>query len=155
LRKPLGLVLIVIGGVAVIFASTGVWARLGQATADSSRFTVVERNHTDASEAAKGGSLGDLVTFANPIYNADNTTRIGSDQGTCIRTQLGVAWQCTWTTFLSGGSITVQGPYYDTADSTLAIIGGTGNWSRARGQMALHARDKQGSTYDFTFEVQG
>ena len=49
----------------------------------------------------------------------------------------------------------MQGPYYDTADSTLAIIGGTGNWSRARGQMLLHARDQQGSTYDFTFEVQG
>jgi hypothetical protein len=116
---------------------------------------VVERNHTDSSEVGKGNSLGDLVAFANPVYNVGNTARVGSDQGTCIRTRLGVAWECTWTTFLSGGSIVVQGPYYDSADSTLAIIGGTGTWSKARGQMLLHARDQQGSTYDFTFEVQG
>src|SRR2546426_1474253 len=152
MRKSLSLALLGIGCGAVGFGIAAAWARLDLAQADSSRFTVVERNHTDSSEVAKGGSLGDLVAFANPIYNADNTVRVGRDEGTCIRTRLGVAWECTWTTFLSGGSIVVQGPYYDSSDSTLAIIGGTGTWSRARGQMMLHARDKQGSTYDFTFE---
>jgi hypothetical protein len=150
MRKSLGLALAVIGCAAVVVGIVAVRARTDSAAPTAGRFTVVEHNHTDASEAARGGSLGDVVAFANPVYNAGDTAQVGSDQGSCIRTRLGVAWQCSWTTFLSGGSILVEGPYYDSADSTLAITGGTGTWSGARGEMLLHAR---GSTYDFTFEV--
>jgi len=31
------------------------------------------------------------------------------------------------------------------------VIGGTGSWSEARGQVLLHARNPQGTEYDFTF----
>ena len=151
--KSLGLALVAVGCGAAILGTMAACSTPGSA-ATSSRFTVVEHNHTDASELAKGGSLGDLVAFANPVYNAGDTAQVGSDQGTCIRTRLGKAWQCSWTTLLSGGSIVVEGPYYDSADSTLAIIGGTGAWSGARGQMRLHSRSGQASKYDFTFEVQ-
>ena len=48
----------------------------------------------------------------------------------------------------------MQGPFYDAADSTLAVIGGTGTWSRARGLMLLHARNQQGTEYYFTFVVE-
>jgi hypothetical protein len=48
----------------------------------------------------------------------------------------------------------VQGPFHDAGDSTLAITGGTGSWSQASGQMRLHARNKQGTEYDFTFIVE-
>ena len=43
------------------------------------------------------------------------------------------------------GSLVVEGPFYDTADSDLAITGGTGAWATARGQMHLHARNAAGS----------
>jgi allene oxide cyclase len=76
---------------------------------------------------------------------------IGSDNGFCLRTALGKAWECNWTTFLPGGQITVEGPFNDAGDSKLAIAGGTGSYANARGWMLLHARNAQ--EYDFTFHV--
>lgn len=117
------------------------------------RFTVVEHADTDtvADTGAKGDSLGDVLAFGNPVYNAANTKQVGSDLGSCIRTKVGASWECSWTTLLAGGSLVVEGPFYDTADSTLAITGGTGKYSGASGQMRLHARNAAGSAYDFTF----
>ena len=63
------------------------------------------------------------------------------------------AWECSWTTTLAGGSLVVEGPFYDTKDSVLAITGGTGKWMGAHGQMVLHARNFAGSSYDFRFTV--
>jgi hypothetical protein len=118
-------------------------------------FTVVERAVTDttADTGPTGDSLGDVLAFANPVYNAANTTKVGSDNGSCIRTVVGGAYECTWTTTLPGGSLVVTGPFYDTKDSVLAITGGTGKYERARGQMRLHARDVKGSAYDFVFSI--
>jgi allene oxide cyclase len=39
---------------------------------------------------------------------------------------VGESWECIWTTLLPRGQITVEGPFYDTRDSVLAITGGTG-----------------------------
>ena len=35
---------------------------------------------------AKGDSLGDLLVFANKVYDAANKTQVGTDQGYCVRT---------------------------------------------------------------------
>jgi len=120
-------------------------------------FTVVEHAITDTvvDTGPTGDSLGDVLAFGNPIFNATNRTQIGNDQGSCVRTKVGVAWECSWTTIIPGGSLVVEGPFYDTADSTLAITGGTGKWATARGSMRLHARDAAGSAYDFSFSVLG
>ena len=118
-------------------------------------FTVVEHAVTDtvADTGPTGDSLGDVLAFANPIYTANNETKIGSDNGSCIRTAVGKAWECSWTLTLAKGSLVVQGPFYDTADSDLAITGGTGVWATARGQMHLHARNAAGTSYDFVYHV--
>jgi hypothetical protein len=120
-----------------------------------STIAVVERATTDAVTdlGAKGDSAGDLLTFANEIYDAKNEEKIGSDNGWCIRTVPGKAWECFWTLSLPKGQITVQGPFYDTSDSVLAITGGTGSYTQARGQMTLHARDEKGSEYDFKYSL--
>jgi allene oxide cyclase len=47
----------------------------------------------------------------------------------------------------------VQGPFYDTEDSELAITGGTGEYENASGTMSLHARNDKGTEYDFTYDV--
>ena len=118
-------------------------------------FTVIEHAVTDtvADTGPAGDSMGDVLAFANPIFTADNKTRIGSDNGSCIRTAVGKAWECSWTLTLAQGSLVVEGPFYDTADSDLAITGGTGAWATARGQMHLHARNAAGSSYDFVYHV--
>jgi hypothetical protein len=122
---------------------------------DQKEFTLVERAASDTVTdlGAKGDSVGDLLTFANELYDQANAKKVGSDNGWCIRTAAGKAWECTWTTTLEDGQITVQGPFYDGGDSVLAVTGGTGRYSKARGEMKLHARDAQGSAYDFTYRL--
>jgi allene oxide cyclase len=102
-------------------------------------------------------SLGDVLGFHNPVFNATNTRQVGTDNGFCIRTVATgkTEWECTWTTLLAGGGLTVQGPYYDDGtDTTLAITGGTGKFTGAQGSMLLHATGNPvGSEYDFIFTL--
>jgi allene oxide cyclase len=101
-----------------------------------------------------GPSLGDQFYFNDPVFDASNKHQIGTDQGICFEMGLAHAYECHWTTYLPDGQITVEGPFDFPADSTLAILGGTGAYKEARGQMRLHARDKQGAQYDFFFELE-
>jgi len=125
------------------------------ALAESMTIKLVERATTDAVTdlGAKDDSAGDLLTFANEIYDERNANKLGTDNGWCIRTVPGKAWECFWTLFLADGQITVAGPFLDGSDSTLAVTGGTGKYAGARGAMALHARDPEGKEYDFVYSL--
>lgn len=115
---------------------------------------VIEHATTDAvvDLGEKGDSVGDTLVFSNDVYDSNDADVVGSDQGSCVRTKPGKAWECTWTTTLSDGSITVQGPFYDDgSDSSLAITGGTGDYSGATGEMRLRTRDNE--EYEFTFDL--
>ena len=106
---------------------------------------------TDTGDA--GDSVGDILTFANKLYDEANQTEMGSDNGYCVRTAVGAAWECFWTATLADGQLTVEGPFYDAGDSKLAITGGTGKYANATGQMSLHARNAEGTEYDFVYEI--
>ena len=108
-------------------------------------------NETTVDIGAKGDSVGDLLTFANPIFDAANKVEIGSDQGYCVRVVVGKSWECIWTLILKSGQITVEGPFADSGDSTFAITGGTGKYVGAKGTLKLHPRDATPTGYDFTY----
>ena len=118
---------------------------------------VVEHATSDTviDNAPAKDSVGDTLAFGNAVYDAADTSVVGSDGGQCVRTVVGVSWECMWTVSLKNGQITVEGPFLDAGDSTLAITGGTGAYSKARGTMDLHARNAQGTAYDFTYHVLG
>ena len=118
--------------------------------------TLVERATTDAVTdlGATGDSVGDILTFANDVYDASNATKVGTNQGFCARVAVPVSWECFWTLTVADGQLTVEGPFYDAGDSVLAITGGTGAYKAARGQMKLHTRNKEGTEYDFLYEVE-
>ena len=105
---------------------------------------VVERATTDA--------VTDL-TFANEIYDGANVHKVGTDQGYCVRTEVGKSWECNYTTFLADGQITVEGPFFDAGDSTFAITGGTRAYRNARGSLELKVRSA--TEFDFIFNVIG
>ena len=119
------------------------------------KIQVVERALTDTTIdlGTKGDSVGDLLTFANPIYDAANKTKLGSDQGYCVRVVVGKSWECFWTLLLADGEITVEGPFYDTGDSVMVVTGGTGKYAGAKGAMKLHSRDAKSTSYDFLYEL--
>ena len=104
-------------------------AKQSQAHAAGTTVHVIEHAITDTENPGVGGKdvKGNILTFNNPVYNVANTKKVGHDEGFCTRVQPSQGiWECLWTTFLKGGQITVQGPYYDTRNSVLSITGGTG-----------------------------
>lgn len=117
--------------------------------------TLVERATTDAVTdlGTAGDSAGDLLTFQNEIYDDKDATLLGTDNGWCIRTVAGKAWECFWTLSLADGQITVEGPFLDGKDSMLAVTGGTGAYAGKTGEMKLHSRDEKGTEYDFIYTL--
>lgn len=138
----------------LLFVST--MGGFAASTHDNKTMHVVEHAITDTvvDLGKKGDSLGDQLAFGNPVYDAANKKQVGRDQGICVRTVVGKSWECFWTVLLPAGQITVEGPYYDTSDSMLAITGGTGAYRDAHGQMTLHARNAKGTEYDFIYDLQ-
>ncbi|MGO9994772.1 MAG: allene oxide cyclase family protein [Steroidobacteraceae bacterium] len=116
---------------------------------------VVERpvGETTVDLAAKGDSVGDMLVFANGVFDAENKTQVGTDQGYCVRTIVGKSWECFWTLTLKSGQITVEGPFFDQGDSLFVVTGGTGKYAGAKGSMKLHPRDATPTGYDFTYDL--
>lgn len=117
---------------------------------------VVERATTDAvtNGSKQEDKVGNVLTWHNKIYDAANKQRVGRDAGYCIRIVVGKSWECSWTTYLEAGSISVQGQFLDQGDAELAITGGTGSYAGAGGTMTLHYRNKKGTAFDFIFHLQ-
>src|SRR3984893_8953146 len=105
------------------------------------KIQLIEHADTDATLdlGAKGDSVGDLLTFANPVFDAANKTQLGTDQGYCVRVVVGKSWECFWTLMLKEGEITIEGPFFDDKDSVMAVTGGTGKYAGAKGSLKLHA----------------
>jgi allene oxide cyclase len=103
--------------------------------------TVIEHATTDVTTdtGAPGDSVGDILTFANEVFDSADKHKVGTDQGYCVRVVVGSSYECNWTTTLADGQITVEGPFLDAGDSTLAITGGTGRYADASGFMKLHS----------------
>jgi hypothetical protein len=103
--------------------------------------------------APQGDSVGDYLSFSGAIFDADNKSKVGTDSGFCMRTIKAARYECSWTVSLAAGQIMIAGPFLDSGDSTLAVVGGTGKFEGARGEMLLHARDTKGAEYDFKFKL--
>jgi hypothetical protein len=116
---------------------------------------VVEHATSDATAhiGKAADNRGNVLTFANDVFDAANKTKVGSDQGFCVRIVVGKAFECLWTLSLAGGQITVEGPFLDAGDSVLAVTGGTGKYAGASGEMKLHSRNAKGNEYDFLYSL--
>ena len=132
----------------------GATVSIDRASADET-LVLVERASTDAVTdlGASGDSASDILTFANEVFDKDNANKVGSDNGWCVRTVAGKAWECFWTLTLADGQITVEGPFYDAGDSVMAVTGGTGEYADVSGSMALHSRNDKGTEYDFVYTL--
>lgn len=139
-----------------ILALTGLAGLAGPGfAAETMSLNLVERatNDTVTDTGAKDDSVGDILTFANEVFDEANQSKVGSDNGWCVRTAVGKAWECFWTLTLADGQITVAGPFLDGQDSVLAVTGGTGAYADVSGEMVLHARNKEGTEYDFRYRL--
>lgn len=113
-------------------------------------------NETVTDLGAMGDSVGDLLTFANPVFDSTNATQVGTDQGYCVRVEVGKSWECEWTLFLDNeGQISVTGPFFDAEESRLSVTGGTNSFENARGDMELKFRTPPPPKveYDFIYNL--
>ncbi|HVW68232.1 MAG TPA: dirigent protein [Steroidobacteraceae bacterium] len=117
---------------------------------------LVERatGETVIHRTASNDALGDLLVFANPLYDAANVSQVGTSRGSCTRVEVGHWWDCHWTMALAGGALLVAGPYPDEGDAAFGIVGGTGHYAGARGTITVHARDTAHQSYDFVIALQ-
>ncbi len=117
---------------------------------------VIEHATSDAvTNGSAADAAGNVLTFANDVFDSADHAKVGSDQGYCIRIVVGKSWECNFTTFLPGGQITAEGPFSDTGDTALAITGGTGQYRDARGWMDLRYHNPAGTEFDFVFHLHG
>ncbi len=115
----------------VASASSGIAAPLA--------ITVIEHGTTDkvVDVGKKGDSTGDIFTYHNALFDSTDTTKVGGDNGMCVRESVKLGtWECWWTTTLADGQITAEGPYSDSSPtSTDAVTAGTGLYENVRGSM--------------------
>ena len=139
--------------IAAILAAAVAWHAAPVSAAE--QLILVERitAQTLTDMGPKGDSVGDNITFANQIYDKDNKTLLGHDNGWCIRTIAGETWECFRSITLDQGQITVEGPYYDNQDSIMAVTGGTGIYLSAQGEVRMHALDAKHTAYELTFTL--
>jgi hypothetical protein len=138
-----------------VFAAVNATAK-DKRKSDSDSIHVIEHATTDeVTNGSNADAAGNVLTFANDVFNSADTTKVGTDQGYCIRIVVGKTWECNWTTFLAGGQITVEGPFSDTGNTAVAITGGTGKYRNARGWMELNYHNAAGTKFDFVFHLIG
>ena len=147
-----------VSAIAVVMFAVTAWGKPSGKPKHNAgkKITVIEHATTDTETdtGAPGPSVGDLLTFANDVFDKTDTNKVGTDQGYCVRVVLGTSYECNFTTMLAKGNIVVEGPFYDAQDSVLAITGGTGRYRNARGTMDLHSR-AGGTEFAFVFHISG
>jgi Dirigent-like protein len=103
----------------------------------ASRLYLIERdiNANTIDIGPKGDSVGDMLVWLNPIYDADNKVQLGTVEGVCIRVEVSKFYECTATFILKRGLITIQGRVadMDPSLSQIAMTGGTGEYLGAKG----------------------
>jgi hypothetical protein len=155
-RRPSAIAATALGLVACLSVGTaGLASAKGARKAAGSTIHVIEHAVTDTTvqSGGKGDKTGNLLTFHNKVYDQRDVKPVGTDQGFCVRiSPKDGTYECMWTTSLAHGQITVEGPFYDTKNSVLAITGGTGAYRNARGEMNLNSL-KGGKEFDFIFHL--
>ena len=138
-------IVVPLAGILVLAAAVSAWAG-GSGNDDRSgnsgkTLTVVEHATTDATTDTgdPGDTAGDVLTFANDVFNAADTAKVGTDQGYCIRVVKGASYECNWTTLLPGGhswsrarSSTPRTAPWRSPAARGAIAARAGRWISAR-----------------------
>lgn len=99
--------------------------------------------------------IGDQVIVNGPVWSADGHTKVGTQHALCtLMDKPGVLAECSITTFLARGSIVVNGPvHFGVNDRTQgAIVGGTGAYRNARGEVVFV--NSSADTEGFVFHLE-
>jgi hypothetical protein len=97
-----------------------------------------DENHVDIGTTGPG--VGDLLVFQDQVWRKGTHTEIGVQGGSCTVTALlenGFQTHCVGTVSLPRGQISFQGLVTDAPTKLLAIVGGTGAYQAAAGELTF------------------
>ena len=138
----LGVIAVVVGGGGAVSASaTPAVAPATAATGTVLRYDIAfrpfEQNFVDV--GTPGPGIGDMLVFQDRIL--DHGRQVGVQGGTCTITALldGGHFQthCVGTVSLPGGQIAFQGLVTDAPEKRTAVVGGTGRYRDAGGELTV------------------
>jgi hypothetical protein len=113
------------------------------ADARSHRFRLIEHldGITFVDDPPAGDSIGDRLTFDDPLFDATNTRQVGKVLAVCTRVGTSLTlFHCGVTVAIADDSLTLQGGFdAATTASTFAVTGGTGRYTRARGEVIVRS----------------
>jgi hypothetical protein len=136
----LGVIAVVVGGaVSASAAPTATSATAAKSTVlrYDIAFRPFEENVVDV--GTPGPGIGDMLVFQDRIL--DHGRQVGIEGGTCTITALlpGAHFQthCVGTVSLAAGQIAFQGLVTDAPDKRMAVVGGTGRYRDAGGELTV------------------
>jgi hypothetical protein len=136
----LGVIAVVVGGaVSASAAPTATTASAAKSTVlrYDIAFRPFEENVVDV--GTPGAGVGDMLVFQDRIL--DHGRQVGVEGGTCTITALleGGHFQtnCVGTVSLAAGQIAFQGLVTDAPDKHMAVVGGTGRYRDAGGELTV------------------
>src|SRR5215217_7598742 len=108
MMRRAGLTAVSLALAVALAAAVAAWAGGGvhhRGKGPARHLTVIEHATTDATTdtGAAGDSAGDILTFANEVFNAADAQKVGTDQGSAARGVAGDPYGGTWPT-PSGGA---------------------------------------------------
>jgi hypothetical protein len=108
-----------------------------------------QRVFVDNAPKGRSPSVGDVFIYTNPVFTRHGG-RVGSDYRVC--TVVGsLVMSCTGTLQLPNGQLMLQSLGAAQAGTSEAVVGGTGAFVGARGQLTAHTTGKH-TTIDITLE---
>ena len=127
---------------------SGIGASSGGATSGVASLRFYERpgptTIVDNTPKGKKAGRGDLVLFANPVFDRQGT-QVGTDHGVCVVLNAGQS-QCDATLVLPKGQIVTHGIEGTRTSFEVAVLGGTGAYAGVRGTMTARPIKDGGST---------
>jgi hypothetical protein len=88
MRASLVLAFVALGTAAGLLAGCG-------GGSDTTTMHLIEHAETDTvrhiGPKSEEDSIGDVLAFANPVFDSENKEQVGSDNGNCVRTAVGKA----------------------------------------------------------------
>jgi allene oxide cyclase len=123
----------VIGGLSLASASTS-----RDRHVRVMRVLEVQTHQAFVDVGKKGFSIGDQFMFTSVLKTLDGKRVVGHTSITCTAT-LGNRADCNGTGWLPGGSVRVGQTLANGPNSVLAVVGGTGRYQGAGGQVSVHS----------------
>ncbi len=120
------------------------------------QFRPFEENYVDV--GSPGPGIGDMLVFQDQILDRQSGQQVGVEAGSCTITAVidtGFQTHCVGTVSLPAGQIAFQGLVSNAPEKQMAIVGGTGRYRTAAGELTRprvgrercgHAHDQAGRT---------